>query len=135
MAERIDIEREAEKKSREVTQDWYDRIRPTVSPGEFKALELTIENALVVLCARVRDAGWVDVKEGMPDNSEVVLITDGVNLSTAHWFEQRRKPRTNELLGGAWVNQHFPITGRVTRPTHWMKPTSLSLPIRNGEQS
>lgn len=51
-----EIKREAEKRSREVAQDWYDRIRPTVSPGEFKALERSIENALSETSIRVRDA-------------------------------------------------------------------------------
>lgn len=69
---------------------------------------------------------WISVKERYPEHSKVVLITDGKNISTAHWFAHRYNPNKNMRDSGpAWVNQHSTLTGWVDEPTHWMEPTDL----------
>lgn len=61
---------------------------------------------------------WVSVKEKMPPTSNKVLITDGYNISAAHWFDKFAPPHENDP--GEWVNQHERLTGGwVAHPTHW----------------
>ena len=69
---------------------------------------------------------WVSVAEHLPDDSRKVLITDGVNVSAAHYFVRSRDPRTGETFGPEWVNQFERLTGGyVEAPTHWAEISFL----------
>lgn len=59
----------------------------------------------------------------MPPDSDAVYITDGKNISEAHWFSSMRAPITHEILPGDWVNQHYRMSGEYIHSgdiTHWI---------------
>lgn len=69
---------------------------------------------------------WISVKDKLPDDSKCVLITDGVNVGGAHYFDQLLTPGTGKISGPEWGNQFYNLTGGyISNPTHWMKPTDL----------
>jgi len=85
---------------------------------------------------------WISVEDELPDDSRKVLITDGVNISCAHWFRHRYKPDHTkpeeewEDKGPAWVNQHERLTGDfIEEPGWWMDIKYLLLLPTCGERA
>lgn len=72
---------------------------------------------------------WISVGRALPSDSRKVLITDGVNVSCAHYFARwYNRPE----MPPDWVNQHERITGGyITQPTHWRDVHSLLLEVPN----
>ncbi len=71
---------------------------------------------------------WIKAADLKPPNSNKVLITDGKDISCAHWFD-KFAGRPDDP--GEWVNQHERITGGyIDNPTHWAMIDSLLDEIR-----
>lgn len=70
---------------------------------------------------------WISVKDGLPPNSECVLITDGNEIGGSHFFSALRNPNTGEVVErNVWGNQFYKLTGGyIKKPTHWMNPRDL----------
>lgn len=69
---------------------------------------------------------WINADKQKPNHSSAVLITDGKDISVAHWFNSMFNPRTNETLPGDWVNQHERLTGGyIENPTYWAEIVDL----------
>lgn len=62
---------------------------------------------------------WISVEEEYPVNTETVFITDGLDISTAHFFGMEDDENGNSVP--RWANQFNHITGKyIEHPTHWM---------------
>lgn len=70
---------------------------------------------------------WINVKV-KPDDSRAVLVTDGKDLSIAHWFNCLLKPPDYKIKHpGEWCNQHDRLTGPyIENITHWMDIEDLA---------
>lgn len=69
---------------------------------------------------------WVSVNDRVPEDSHCVLITDGEEIGGAHYFASSYSPRTGEVFGPSWANQHYRLTGGyIDKPTHWMEIIDL----------
>lgn len=72
---------------------------------------------------------WIPVTERYPDNTRMVLIREGNNISTAHWF------KASEDVYEA-VNQFHILHGTyISKPTHWMDCKKLlSIPYSDVDE-
>jgi hypothetical protein len=76
---------------------------------------------------------WIAVDDSMPVDSSACLVTDGKNISVAHWFSSLYSPSTGETRPGEWVNQHDRITGGfVELVTHWMPMQTFAVLMFGG---
>lgn len=73
---------------------------------------------------------WISVNDRLPEDSQKVLITDGTNVSCAHYFglkDERHEAKNDGKAGDHWwANQFDRMTGGfVHEPTHWMPVAAL----------
>lgn len=84
----------------------------------------------------VSELVWIPVAEHYPDDSRQVLIREGNNIATAHWFSGTKKYNHQkeqwEDTGSMWANQHQRIFGsHIDNPTHWMDCEKLlAIPVQ-----
>lgn len=71
---------------------------------------------------------WIPFSKKRPKNSEAVIITDGVSIASAHWFNKLLAPVTHEILPGRWGNWHLISGDWFDEPTHWIEPSKLVFP-------
>jgi hypothetical protein len=85
------------------------------------------------------DLAWIPLTERYPDDSRMVFIRKGNNITTAHWFTKTlRFDHTSESWvedGPMWANQHYTLLGSyIDNPTHWMDIDNLlAIPLKGTE--